>query len=217
MTAALMMTETRAAVAGLVMGCMLTLLLLGKGWVRWALIGLLLVIVAGATLWIQHSRGVQWVDHSDISTQFRVLMWQDGLRLVREHPLFGVGMDTVHVHWREWNIRAFIQYKVQSHFHSTYLQIAVERGIPALIAWLWFCVAYLAYLVRLFRRLRTQAPFAAGVVTAICAGFAAFAFTSFFHYNLGEEPLAMLVFFSYGLACAVDRITTGENAITGPV
>ena len=215
-TAALLMTETRAAVAGLVLGCMVSLLLLGRGWMRWALIGLLLVIIAGATLWIQHSRGVQWVDHSDVSTHFRVLMWQDGIRLVREHPWFGVGMETVHVHWQEWNIRGFIQYNVQSHFHSTYLQIAVERGIPTLIAWLWFCVAYLAFLVRLFRRLRAEDPFAAGVVTAICASFVAFAFTSLFHYNLGEEPLAMLVFFAYGLAVALDRITTRENAIKVP-
>ena len=59
-------------------------------------------------------------------------MWEDGIRLVRDHPWFGVGMETVRVHYREWNIRGFIQYNVLSHFHSTYLQIAVERGIPAI-------------------------------------------------------------------------------------
>ena len=216
-TTALMMTGTRAAMAGLVIACTLSLLLLSTGWLRWTLIGMLFVIVAGATLWIQHSRGAQWADHDDAGTHFRVLMWQDGIRLVREHPWFGVGMDTVRAHWQEWNIRGFIQYHVQSHFHSTYLQIAVERGIPALLAWVWFCVAYLAFLVRLFRRLRTEDRFAAGVVTGICAGFVAFAFTSLFHYNLGEEPVAMALFFLYGLAVALDRVTEAVNGIKVPM
>lgn len=215
-TAALFMTGTRAAVAGLVVGCMLSLLLLGKGWLRWASVAMLLAIVAGATLWIQHTRGVHWVDRGDIGIHFRVLMWEDGIRLVREHPWFGVGMETVRVHWQEWTIRGFIQYHVQSHFHSTYLQIAVERGIPALLAWLWFCVAYLVFLVRLSWRCRTKDRFAAGVATGICAGLVAFALTSLVHYNLGEEPIAMALFFSYGLAAALDRITTVERPTIPP-
>lgn len=206
-TAALVMTGTRASIAGLVIGCMLSLILLRKGWLRWIAVGMLVALLAGATWWIQHSRGVQWVDHSDISTHFRVLMWEDGLRLVREHPWFGVGMETVRIYWREWNIRGFIQYHVMSHFHSTYLQIAVERGIPALLAWLWFCGAYVVFLARLIQKLRPFDRFNLGVVTGILAGFAAFAFTSFFHYGLGEESLAMALFFYYGLAVAIDRIT----------
>ena len=215
-TAALFMTGTRAAVAGLVVGCMLSLLLLSKGWLRWVLIGMLVAIVGGATVWIQHTRGVHWVDREDIGTHFRLLMWEDGIRLVREHPWFGVGMETVRLHWQEWNIRGFIQYHVQSHFHSNYLQIAVERGIPALLAWLWFCGAYVVFLVRLVLRLRAENRFAAGAVAGVCAGFVAFSLTSVFHYNLGEEPLAMALFFSYGLAVAVDRITTAESATRAP-
>ncbi len=215
-TTALMMTETRAAAAGLVIGCLLSLRLLSRRWLRWLSFGLLLLVAAGATVWIQHTRGVHWVDRSDIGTHFRVLMWQDGVRLIREHPWFGVGMDTVRVHWLEWNIRGFIQYHVQSHFHSTYLQIAVERGIPALLAWLWFCGAYLVFLIRLSLKWQGQNRLAFGVSTGICAGFLAFAFTSLFHYNLGEEPLAMVLFFSYGLAVALDRIAPAESVIEVP-
>lgn len=206
-TSALFMTGTRAALAGLVIGCTLSLLLLRKGILRWAAAAMLVAVLAGATLWIQHSRGVQWVDNNDTSTHFRVLMWEDGVRLVKEHPWFGVGMETVRVHWREWNIRGFIQYHVLSHFHSTYLQIAVERGVPALLAWLWFCGAYAMFLARLFRRLQGGNRFLVGVVSGIIAGFTAFSFTSFLHYNLGEESVAMALYFLWGLAIAIDRMT----------
>jgi hypothetical protein len=212
-TAALFATETRAALGGLVLGCIVSLLLLSGRKVRIAGIATMVVILAVATLWIQHSRKVDWVDRNDIGTHFRVLMWEDGVRLVREHPWFGVGMETVRLHYREWNIRGFIQYDVISHFHSTLLQIAVERGMPAMLAWLWFCVAYFVFLWRLIGRLQCQNRFACGVAVGTLAAFLAFTFTSFFHYNLGEESLAMITFFYVGIALAVDRMTATPGAL----
>ena len=210
-TAALFMTETRAALAGLALGCLIALLLLSPGKRRWLAIGTLVLLVAAATVWIQHSRGLHWFDRGDIGTQFRVLMWQDGARLVHQHPWFGVGMETVRVHYREWNIRGFLQFHVVSHFHSTMLQIAVERGVPALLAWVWFTVAYIVFLARLTLRLRVRNRLAAGIVAGVLAGFCAFTLTSFVHYNLGEEPVAMLLFFYYGLAAAIDRMASADG------
>jgi len=212
-TAALFATSTRAAVGGLLLGCVASVLLLGARKVRIAGTITLVVILAGAILWIEHTRRSEWVGGSDISAHFRVLMWEDGIRLVRQHPWFGVGMETVRVHYREWNIRGFIQYNVISHFHSTFLQIAVERGIPALLAWLWFCVAYFVFLFRLIRRLPNQSRFAFGVAAGALAAFAAFTFTSIFHYNLGEEPLAMITFFYFGIAVALDRLSATPGAL----
>jgi hypothetical protein len=212
-TAALFATQTRAALGGLMLGCLVTLLLLTKGARRVALIAAVIAVLAGATVWIRHTRQVEWVDRQDVGTQFRVLMWEDGVRLVREHPWFGVGMETVRVHYREWNIRGFIQYNVQSHFHSTYLQIAVERGVPALLAWVWFCIAYTVFLLRLIPKLRAHSRFAGGVAAGVLAGFVAFCFTSFFHYNLGEEPVAMILFFFFGLAVAMDRMLTTPGTL----
>jgi O-antigen ligase len=214
--AALLMTGTRAAVAGLVLGCFVSLARLAGRRTRMLAIAALVVIVAGATIWIQHTRKTKWIDPADISTQFRVLMWQDGLRLIRQHPLFGVGMETVRLHYVEWNIRGFIQYNVMSHFHSTYLQIAVERGLPALIAWLWFCIAYALFLWRLISRLRGSSRFACSVAVGALAGLIAFCFTSFFHYNLGEEPLAMMFYFYFGVAVAMDRMLGTPGAVDVP-
>jgi O-Antigen ligase/PDZ domain len=211
--AALLTTETRAAVGGLLLGCVASLLYFTRRKTRVAAIALLIAILAGALVWIQHSRRIDVLGHTDPGTNFRVLMWEDGTRLVREHPWFGVGMETVRVHFREWNIRGFMQYKVQSHFHSTFLQIAVERGIPALLAWLWFCVAYFLFLLRLIPRLRARSRFACGVAVGALAGLLAFTFTSFFHYNLGEESLAMIFFFYFGLAVALDRLATTPSAM----
>jgi O-antigen ligase len=213
LAAAILVTETRAAIAGLALGCFVALLILAGRHARiWATSALLVLVIASG-IWIQHSRGLHWMDSHDPGTNFRILMWEDGLHLVRQHPWFGVGMETVRIHFQEWNIRGFLQYHVMSHFHSTFLQIAVERGLLTLAAWIWFVVAYLVFLFRVQRRAQEQSRFAAGVVAGTLAGFLAFQTTSLVHYNLGEEPLVMVLFFYFGLAVAIERLLREPGAV----
>jgi hypothetical protein len=205
-TGALMFTETRAAMAGLAIGCSISMLLItGRRSRMWASAALVFLILMAA-VWTRYIRHVQWIDLNDTGTHFRMLMWEDGLRLIREHPWFGIGMESVRTYWRQWNIRGFAQYHVVSHFHCTYLQIAVDRGLTTLAAWLWFVIAYIMFLVRLIGKAKAKSNFAVGIAAGVLAGFAAFQVTALVHYNLGEEPLATVLFFYFGLAVALDRM-----------
>jgi O-antigen ligase len=213
LTAAIFATETRAALAGLAAGCLVAVLMLaGRRTRLWAMAALLVLVIAGG-LWIHHTRGKGWTGARDPGTHFRTLMWEDGVRLVGQHPWFGVGMETIRIHWMEWNIRAFTLYHDQSHFHSDTIQIAVERGLPALAAWLWFVVAYVVLLFRLVRTARQRSRYVAGVAAGILASFVAFLIPGALHYNLGEETLVMGLFFFFGLAVALHRMLQEPGAI----
>ncbi len=216
LTATLMATQTRADIAGLAVGCVVALWLLGRKQTRiWAFAGLVLLLLV-ATLWIHHTRKLDWIGAGDSGTHFRVLMWEDGVRLIRQHPWFGVGMDTIFNHWQEWNIRGFSLYRVIYHFHSDYIQIAVERGLLTLAAWLWFVVAYLVFLFRLLRRTREHSRFATGVVAGVLAAFVGYLVPSAVQYCLGDDPLVMIMFFYFGLAVAVDRMLKTPGAVDVP-
>ena len=59
--------------------------------------------------------------------------------MIAAHPLTGVGPNMVE--------RVYAQYrdpdavdKVNPHLHNVPMQIAAERGLPALAIWLWFVV-----------------------------------------------------------------------------
>jgi len=44
-------------------------------------------------------------------------------------------MDSIKKHWREWGL--FDNGKIPvGHMHSNLLEIALERGVPALLVWL---------------------------------------------------------------------------------
>ncbi len=172
-----------------------------------------LLLVIAATAWIYHTRGPLGLSTRDPGTEFRTMMWEDGLRLIGQHPWFGVGMETIRNHWMEWNIRAFTFFHDESHFHSDLMQIAVERGLPAMAAWLWFVIAYLIFLLRLIRKTRERNRFATGVATGVLASFVAFQTTALVHYDLGIESVAMILFFYFGLAVAMDRMVQDPAAL----
>ena len=216
LTAALMATQTRADIAGLAAGCVVALWLLGRKRTRsghspaWFCL-----------CWLRRcgsSTPGGWIGsvRATAGTHFRVLMWEDGVRLIRQHPWFGVGMDTIFNHWQEWNIRGFSQYHVIYHFHSDYIQIAVERGLLTLAAWLWFVVAYLVFLFRLLRRTREHSRFATGVVAGVLAAFVGYLVPSTVQYCLGDDTLVMIMFFYFGLAVAIDRMLTTPGAVDVP-
>lgn len=216
LTGALFLTETRAALGGLAVGGFLAVVLLaGKRTKMWAVAALLLFLAAAA-LWIYHARGSLAFGDRDPGTQFRTMMWEDGFRLIGQHPWFGVGMETIRNHWMEWHIRAFSYFHDESHFHNDMIQIAVERGLLAWAAWLWFVVGYIVFLLRLFFRARHNSRFAASVVAGVLGSFVALQLTSIVHYNLGIESVAMTLFFFFGLAIAIDRMLKTPGAVDVP-
>ncbi len=212
LVAALFLTETRAALGGLAAGGFVAVLMLtGKRSRIWATVALVVFVLAAAA-WVRYTRGPVWTGAHDPGTHFRTMMWEDGLRLIGQHPWFGVGMETIRNHWKEWNIRAFTFFHDESHFHNDLIQIGVERGLPALAAWLWFVVAYFIFLFRLIRRWRGRSRFATTAATGVLASFVAYQTTAVVHYDLGIESVAMILFFYFGLAIALDRMLTESSA-----
>ena len=73
------------------------------------------------------------------------------------------------------------------HLHNVPLQIAAERGLPALALWGWFIVAVAVDLARRLGKPGSRA-LAAGGLAAIAAMLAA----GLFEYNFGDSEFLML-------------------------
>jgi hypothetical protein len=204
-SAALVATVTRATLAALAVACLLVLWLKAR-WPARALSSLLVlsVLVLGS-FWFQRERGTGWYEARDAGSQYRELMWKDGLRLAAQHPWFGVGMDSIHRHWQEWNIRAYQRFPhLKSHFHSTYIQLAAECGLAVLAVWLWFLAAYLAMLWKLIPRTDPGRPrFENGFVLGLRAATVAFIATGAVHYTLGDAEVMIVFWFLAGLSTSV--------------
>jgi O-antigen ligase len=78
------------------------------------------------------------------SNQHRIVTWRTGVEMVKAHPWFGLGPDGPGRHFAEYipgDIRRPLPDGAYGHLHNTYLQYAADRGLPALLVFVWFLVA----------------------------------------------------------------------------
>ncbi len=213
LAAALAATFTRASWAALLLAA-LAMLWLRVGWrARVATGAVALLALLGMNQVLIAKRGVGFYNPNDLSMQYRRLMWEDGLRLVREHPLLGIGMDTVKVRWKELGIRAYETMGLRSHFHSTPIQLAVERGLLGLGTWLWLMAAYTLMLLRQLLRPPPGGDWwARGLTLGILGATLGFLASGLLHYNFGDSEVVMLFWLLMGVTLWLERFAGSEEA-----
>jgi hypothetical protein len=199
-------TFTRASWVALLAGT-LAMLWLRVGWRARIATGLFAIVLLlamnqASVAW----RGVGFYNPEDLSMQYRRMMWIDGLHIVTQHPLLGVGMDAVLVRYRELGVRAYDSMGLHSHFHSTPIQFAVERGLLGLAAWAFLVFIYLRLLLRLIERTRDGDWWPHGVALGILGATAGFLSSGLLHYNFGDSEIVMLFWLFMGLAAALARV-----------
>jgi O-antigen ligase len=141
---------------------------------------------------------------NDPTVHDRYTMLRIGERMILKHPLTGVGPNMVQ--------RQYADYKgsdslvgpdgvthINPHLHNDLLQIAAERGLPALALWLWFVVALVRDLWRRFHAGQRElaATALATVIALLTAGL--------FEYNFGDSEVLMLFLTIVTLPAAAAR------------
>jgi O-antigen ligase len=138
-------------------------------------------------------------DMNDPTVRDRVVMLHIGERMIRSHPIVGVGPNMVQRLYLGYSGDDVVE-TVNPHLHDVPLQIAAERGLPALAAWLWFIVIVVMDLGRRFHA-GDHRFFAAAGLAAVAAMLAA----GLFEYNFGDSEFLMLFLIVITLPFAVER------------
>jgi O-antigen ligase len=181
---AIALTLTRSAWVGMCVGVGLLFVLKD---VR--LTALLPVLVAVVVLFAPShviSRVMSTFDLTDPSNRDRMAMARAGAGMISDFPLTGVGPDMVSRLYPEYRGPDAVR-PINPHLHNVPLQIAAERGLPALAIFVWMIVALAIGLTRLFRE-QGDRSLAAGGLAAIAAMLTA----GLFEYNFGDSEFLML-------------------------
>jgi hypothetical protein len=148
----------------------------------------------------------------DESSRLRLAVARVALTRVPTHPVFGHGMDAVKRHWTEWGFPG----QVQIHTHSTPLQLAFDRGLPALLLWLWLLAAFWLILTRGERAHRASADAAThGLLLGATGAFAGFCASSLVNYNFGDAEVALVLWWLMGTVVKLSPISDQPSAIGG--
>jgi O-antigen ligase len=152
-------------------------------------------------------RVVSIFDLRDPTSRDRLAMARTGVAMIRDHPLTGVGPDMVQRLYPRYRDPDAVQ-AVNPHLHNVPLQIAAERGLPALAAWIASMALLTTGLVRLFRSRENRTLAAAGL--AAVAGMLS---SGLFEYNFGDSEFLMLLLVVLTLPFAAERPESVHRAL----
>jgi O-antigen ligase len=144
-------------------------------------------------------------DRNDPTRLDRLAMVREGGRMVRAHPLVGVGPNMVKERYAEYRDSGAIK-EVNPHLHNVPVQIAAERGLPALAIWITFISVLTADLWRLFRTGENRV-----LVATALAAVASMLTAGMFEYNFGDSEFLMLFLVLVTVPFAALRPSTESN------
>jgi O-antigen ligase len=145
-------------------------------------------------------RFVSMFDNKDPTRIDRLAMVHEGERMIAARPLTGVGPNMVEQRYADYRGDDAVN-KVNPHLHNNPLQIAAERGLPALAIWLWFIVAVCRDLQRRWAS-GSQRFLAAAALASVIALLSA----GLFEYNFGDSEVLMLFLIVVTLPAAADSL-----------
>jgi O-antigen ligase len=199
---ALLLSFTRNAWVGLAAG----LLLLAAVWHRRLLLLYPVVLLA---LWFVFPRPIlerviSIFDLRQSANYDRVCMTISGIEMIRDRPLTGVGLAMVGRLYPLYRRDDAPRWRVP-HLHNNLVQIAAERGLPALAAYLWLIGAFVTVTWRGLARLQGERRAAvAACLTAVLGITVAGLFEYNFWFAVIQYPMLVL------LGAGVGRVEAGD-------
>lgn len=130
----------------------------------------------------------------------RIEMASVGVRMIADHPFFGVGPERVGEEFPDYYRGDDLDNLYYGHLHNNFLQLGAERGVPALLALIAFFGLIALDLVRGARREESRWISVSGL-----AVLTAFLTAGLFEYNFGDSEVLMLFMFLVSIPYGVRR------------
>jgi hypothetical protein len=206
------LTAMRTVLVALAIGvCVVIFRALGSRARVLAVAGIFLLFAVGAFV-IYQTRAQHALSLEDPSSSLRVQVARVGASRLLLHPLFGHGMDSMHVHWKEWGFPG----TDMLHLHSTPLQLAFDRGLPALVFWLWIIWIFWRTASRGEKSLRDSSDTNRyGLMLGATGAVAGFFASSLVNYNFGDGEVALVFWWLMGIVVVLSEINQSSNESYG--
>jgi len=150
----------------------------------------------------------------DETIRDRLAMWRSGLMMIADHPILGVGPGQVRA-WYQHYRRPEAVRPSTGHLHNSPIQIAAERGLPALAVWVWLWVVFFREGHRILARIGRDRPRQRALVCASLGGVAGFLVAGLFEHNFGDAEVVMLVYALMALPFIVEQELPATRLASG--
>ncbi len=168
---ALYLTYSRGAWLGLAAGFAFIGLMSGRR-VRLALVALVVLGLALAIPFLQTERAQSLFQIGTGTGFFRVSVWESGVAMIRDHPLFGVGLDNFLYEYPKYINPAAWREPNLSHPHNLVLDFWVRLGALGVVALGWMLFEFYRAGQRIVARSVSARALAIGLMAGMTAALA---------------------------------------------
>ena len=207
----LILTSTRAALAGLGVAVVVMALASSRRRVLIASLASILVVFPLALVAVEHARGISVFDPDEGSTAYRLEVWREAFGIIKDNPLIGIGKGS------EGKLKRSLGLYDEGrlppgHFHSTPVQIAVWWGLLGLVFYCAFMTILVVETWRLIKRVTSEGKWQlAGIALGGLGAVLAFNVSSLAHFNFGDGEVVMAFWLLAGLVFAIRRIESDAS------
>lgn len=146
--------------------------------------------------------------HGDTdSNRHRIVTFRTGLEMVKAHPWFGIGPEQIGRQFNDYVPKQLLPLPpgFYGHLHNIYIQYAAERGVPALLVFVWLIGQILVDCWRTLRRLPPGVSEERFVLQAVIAITLDILAGGLFEFNLGDSEVLMMYLSVVALGYAAIR------------
>lgn len=154
------------------------------------------------------------------TSDFRIILWDDTFKMIKDKPFFGHGTNTYMKVFKEKYRRKalgkYLHYMTYSdhsptYAHNCYLQIWAEAGIFSLIAFLWILFRLFKDSIRHIKILFNNNDQFKFLSLGLLSGLVAFLTQSFFDTNFYSLQLSSYFWFMAGIQMVINRTTMEQE------
>ena len=201
------LTAMRTVLVALAIGvCVISVRAVGGLGGRARVLGLAVIcfLLAFGAFVVYQTRAQHALSLQDPSSSLRLQVARVGAARLLLHPLFGHGMDSMHAHWKEWGFPG----TDMLHLHSTPLQLAFDRGLPALVLWLWIMWIFWRTASSGEKSLRDSSDTNHyGLLLGATGAVAGFFASSLVNYNFGDGEVALVFWWLMGIVVVLTEVS----------
>lgn len=197
----LFFTNSRNAILGLFTG----LVIIGALKNKYFLIALIVIVILFLLLapFPIKERVMSIVDFNHPSIKARFIMWNVGLKIIRDYPVLGIG-DTdiikVYTHYKK------IEFHGEgSHLHNNFFQLAATLGLTGLAVWLVLMIYLFARQIKIYLRTGGNSILNSLALVSIVS-MVAFQVSGLTEWNFGDFEFDAVLWFMLALAFLAEKL-----------
>lgn len=138
----------------------------------------------------------------------RLALWQAGIKIFIDHPIFGVGDIDLANYYKQY--KKPHHKEIQGHLHNNFFHVLATLGLFGLLAVMFLLLKIIMIDWKIFKQLK-DTPFASSYALGALAAFCGFIVSGLTELNFWDHEITTLIWFTFGLNVAFFRSAKPEK------